>query len=75
MNKKRAIISVSDKTVIVEFAERVNDIGIDIISTGGTAGTLGGAGIPVINISDVSGCPECLDGRVKTQHPKILAGI
>jgi phosphoribosylaminoimidazolecarboxamide formyltransferase/IMP cyclohydrolase len=75
MNKKRAIISVSDKTGIVEFAERLNDMGVDIISTGGTAGALGGAGIPVINISDVTGFPECLDGRVKTLHPNIHAGI
>jgi len=72
---KRALISVSDKTGIVEFAKKINDLGIEIISTGGTYKTLVGAGIPVINISDVTGFPECLDGRVKTLHPKIHAGI
>lgn len=75
MKKKRAVISVSDKTGIVEFAERLNDMGIEIISTGGTSKALGEAGIPVTNISDVTGFPECLDGRVKTLHPNIHAGI
>lgn len=75
MNKKRAIISVSDKTGIIEFSKRLNDMGVDIISTGGTARTIGGAGIPVISISDVTGFPECLDGRVKTLHPNIHAGV
>ena len=75
MSKKRAIISVSDKTGIIEFAKRLNDMEVDIISTGGTARTIGGAGIPVISISDVTGFPECLDGRVKTLHPNIHAGV
>ena len=72
---KRALISVSDKTGIVEFAQKLNDLGVSIISTGGTFKVLKEAGIPVINISDVTGLPECLDGRVKTLHPNIHAGL
>ena len=72
---KRAFISVSDKTGIVEFAQKLNDLGVSIISTGGTFKVLKEAGIPVINISDVTGFPECLDGRVKTLHPNIHAGL
>ena len=72
---KRALISVSDNTGIVEFAQKLNDLGVSIISTGGTFKVLKEAGIPVINISDVTGFPECLDGRVKTLHPNIHAGL
>lgn len=72
---KRALISVSDKTGIVEFAEKISELGYEIISTGGTAKALEYAGIKVINISDVTGFPECLDGRVKTLHPNIHAGL
>jgi phosphoribosylaminoimidazolecarboxamide formyltransferase/IMP cyclohydrolase len=72
---KRALISVSDKTGIVEFAEELQKLGVEIISTGGTAKTLGDAGIKVINISDITGFPECLDGRVKTLHPKVHGGL
>ncbi|MFA6308674.1 MAG: bifunctional phosphoribosylaminoimidazolecarboxamide formyltransferase/IMP cyclohydrolase [Clostridia bacterium] len=72
---KRALISVSDKTGIVEFAKELEKKGIEIISTGGTAKTLAEAGVKVINVSDVTGFPECLDGRVKTLHPTIHAGI
>ncbi len=72
---KKALISVSDKTGIVEFAKKLNDLGIEIISTGGTYKTLTDAGLPIIGISDVTGFPECLDGRVKTLHPKIHAGL
>ncbi len=72
---KRALISVSDKTGIVEFAKELENLGIEIISTGGTAKALSDAGIKVINVSDVTGFPECLDGRVKTLHPMIHAGI
>ncbi len=71
----RALISVSDKTGIIEFAQKLNELGIEIISTGGTYITLKKAGINVIGISDITGFPECLDGRVKTLHPKIHAGI
>lgn len=72
---KRALISVSDKTGIVDFAEKLAAKGVEIISTGGTAKTLSDAGLKVINISDVTGFPECLDGRVKTLHPKVHAGL
>lgn len=72
---KRALISVSDKTGIVEFAQKLTDLDFEIVSTGGTFNTLKNAGINVINISDVTGFPECLDGRVKTLHPKIHAGL
>ncbi len=72
---KRALISVSDKTGIVEFAKALDSKGVEIISTGGTAKTLSEAGLKVINISDITGFPECLDGRVKTLHPKVHAGL
>ncbi len=71
----RALISVSDKTGIVEFANELNKLGIEIVSTGGTYNRLKEAGLPVIGISEVTGFPECLDGRVKTLHPNIHAGI
>lgn len=71
----RALISVSDKTGIVKFAEKLQALGIEIISTGGTYKTLESAGLKVTGVSDVTGFPECLDGRVKTLHPKIHAGI
>jgi len=72
---KRALISVSDKTGIVDFAKELSNLGIEIISTGGTAKALSDAGLKVVNISDVTGFPECLDGRVKTLHPKVHGGI
>jgi phosphoribosylaminoimidazolecarboxamide formyltransferase / IMP cyclohydrolase len=73
--KKRALISVSDKTGIVELAKRLVRQGFEIISTGGTAKELLDAGIEVIGISEITGYPECLDGRVKTLHPKIHGGL
>ncbi len=72
---KRAVISVSDKTGIVELARQLENLGVEIISTGGTAKALSDAGIKVTGISEVTGFPECLDGRVKTLHPGIHAGI
>ncbi|MFH1292148.1 MAG: bifunctional phosphoribosylaminoimidazolecarboxamide formyltransferase/IMP cyclohydrolase [bacterium] len=72
---KRALISVSDKTGLVEFAQDLHQLGVEIISTGGTARTLAEAGIPVIEISDFTGFPEMMDGRVKTLHPLVHAGI
>ena len=72
---KRALISVSDKTGIAEFAKKLVGLGYEIISTGGTAKTISDEGIPVINVSDITGFPECLDGRVKTLHPAIHAGV
>lgn len=73
--KKQALISVSDKTGVCEFAAGLAALGYEILSTGGTATALKNAGIPVTNVSDVTGFPECLDGRVKTLHPRIHAGI
>lgn len=73
--KKRALISVSDKTGIIEFAKGLEKLGFEIISTGGTAAALTKAGIPNIGISDVTNFPECLDGRVKTLHPAVHAGL
>lgn len=72
---RRAIISVSDKTGIADFAKALSSMGVEIISTGGTYKVLKEAGVPVIEVSDVTGFPEMLDGRVKTLHPKIHAGI
>ena len=76
MNKiTRALISVSDKTGIVEFAQALADFGVEILSTGGTAKLLAEKKIPVIEVADYTGFPEMLDGRVKTLHPKIHGGI
>lgn len=72
---KRALISVSDKTGIVEFASALVEMGIEIISTGGTYKTLKEANIKITEISEFTGSPEILDGRVKTLHPKIHGGI
>ncbi|MCA9373770.1 bifunctional phosphoribosylaminoimidazolecarboxamide formyltransferase/IMP cyclohydrolase [Candidatus Peregrinibacteria bacterium] len=72
---KKALISVSDKTGLVELGKGLSDLGIEILSTGGTAQTLKDAGIPVTMVSDYTGSPEILDGRVKTLHPKIHGGI
>ena len=73
--KKRALISVSDKTGVTDFAKQLSELGYEIVSTGGTQKAIAEAGIPVVNISDVTGFPECLDGRVKTLHPMVHAGI
>lgn len=72
---KRVLISVSDKTGVVEFAKHLQHLGVEIISTGGTLKTLRDAQIVARSISDVTGFPEILDGRVKTLHPKIHAGL
>ena len=73
--KKRALLSVSDKTGVVDFCKRLSACGYEIVSTGGTAKALTDAGLPVVGISDVTGFPECLDGRVKTLHPAVHAGL
>ncbi|NLP42633.1 MAG: bifunctional phosphoribosylaminoimidazolecarboxamide formyltransferase/IMP cyclohydrolase [Veillonellaceae bacterium] len=75
MDIKRALISVSDKTGVVEFARKLHDCGVEIISTGGTMKALRDAGIPVTYVSDVTGFPEIMDGRVKTLNPYIHGGI
>ncbi len=72
---RRALISVSDKNGIVEFARELNQRNIEILSTGGTASLLSDNGIPVIEVSEHTGFPEMMDGRVKTLHPKIHGGI
>jgi phosphoribosylaminoimidazolecarboxamide formyltransferase/IMP cyclohydrolase len=71
----RALISVSDKTGVVDFARRLSQLGLEILSTGGTAKALGAAGVPVREVSDFTGAPEILDGRVKTLHPRVHGGI
>ncbi|MEE9557806.1 MAG: bifunctional phosphoribosylaminoimidazolecarboxamide formyltransferase/IMP cyclohydrolase, partial [Candidatus Adiutricales bacterium] len=75
MNRiQRALISVTDKSGIVEFGRGLSRMGIEILSTGGTAKALTEAGIPVVEVAEFTGFPEMLDGRVKTLHPKIHAG-
>jgi phosphoribosylaminoimidazolecarboxamide formyltransferase/IMP cyclohydrolase len=71
----RALLSVSDKTGIVEFARGLSELGIEIVSTGGTAHVLSESGVRVRSISDLTGFPEIMDGRVKTLHPKLYAGL
>ena len=73
--KKRALISVSDKSGVVDFAKELVGLGFEIISTGGTKAALEKAGVKTISISDITGFPECLDGRVKTLHPAVHAGL
>ena len=75
MKIKRALISVSDKTGVVEFAKKLVANGIEIISTGGTMKALRDANVPVTYVSDVTGFPEIMDGRVKTLNPMIHGGI
>lgn len=72
---KRALISVSDKTGILDFAKELKKFGVEILSTGGTAKLLQENNIPVVEVSDYTGFHEILDGRVKTLHPKIHAGL
>ncbi|HEY4612883.1 MAG TPA: bifunctional phosphoribosylaminoimidazolecarboxamide formyltransferase/IMP cyclohydrolase, partial [Bacteroidota bacterium] len=75
MKIRRALISVSDKRGITEFANVLAEFGVEIISTGGTYTALHQVGIPVKQVSDVTGFPEILDGRVKTLHPNVHAGL
>src|SRR5437867_8132493 len=72
---RRALISVSDKAGIVDFAQELKSLGVEIISTGGTAKSLRDAGIDVRDVSEVTGFPEMMDGRVKTLHPKIHGAL
>lgn len=71
----RALLSVTDKSGLVEFGEFLAERGVEILSTGGTAKMLRESGVPVVEVSDYTGFPEMLDGRVKTLHPKIHGGI
>lgn len=75
MKIQRALISVSDKSGVVAFAGALVDMGVEILSTGGTSKTLADAGVKVRDVSDFTGFPEMLDGRVKTLHPKVHAGL
>ena len=72
---KRAVVSVSDKKGVVEFAKELSSMGVEILSTGGTAKTMREAGVTVKDVSEHTGFPEMLDGRVKTLHPKIHGGL
>src|SRR5271168_4949038 len=72
---RRALLSVTDKSGLVEFARALASYGADLVSTGGTARALREAGLAVRDISDLTGFPEMLDGRVKTLHPKVHGGI
>lgn len=72
---RQALLSVSDKTGIVEFAQGLVKRGVKLLSTGGTAKLLAQNGLPVMEVSDYTGFPEMMDGRVKTLHPKVHGGI
>ncbi|MFZ0837999.1 MAG: bifunctional phosphoribosylaminoimidazolecarboxamide formyltransferase/IMP cyclohydrolase, partial [Xanthobacteraceae bacterium] len=71
----RALLSVSDKSGLIEFARALAELGIDLISTGGTSRALSEAGLPVRDVADLTGFPEMMDGRVKTLHPKVHGGL
>ncbi|MGH7385363.1 MAG: bifunctional phosphoribosylaminoimidazolecarboxamide formyltransferase/IMP cyclohydrolase, partial [Candidatus Rokuibacteriota bacterium] len=72
---RRALVSVHDKTGVVEFARGLTALGAEILSTGGTAKLLRESGVPVVDVAEVTGFPEMLDGRVKTLHPGVHGGI
>ncbi|SEA24139.1 IMP cyclohydrolase /phosphoribosylaminoimidazolecarboxamide formyltransferase [Desulfuromusa kysingii] len=72
---KRALISVSDKTGVIDLARELNSFGVELLSTGGTAKLIRDAGIPVMDVSEYTGFPEMMDGRVKTLHPKVHGGL
>src|SRR4030081_1294163 len=71
----RALLSVSDKSGLIEFARALASHGIDLVSTGGTAKAIAAAGLKVTDVSELTGFPEMLDGRVKTLHPKVHGGL
>src|SRR5207249_4256636 len=72
---RRALLSVSDKRGLIDLARTLTELGVEILSTGGTAAALEAAGLPVVQVSRYTGAPEILDGRVKTLHPKIHGGL
>ena len=72
---KRALISVYDKTGVEDLAQALHAAGVEIVSTGSTASRIESAGVPVTRVEELTGFPECLDGRVKTLHPRVHAGI
>ncbi|MFN7343161.1 MAG: bifunctional phosphoribosylaminoimidazolecarboxamide formyltransferase/IMP cyclohydrolase, partial [bacterium] len=71
----RALLSVSDKTGLVEFAKGLAEMGVELLSTGGTAKSLREAGLKVIDVSEYTGAPELFEGRLKTLHPKVHGGL
>ena len=71
----RALISVSDKTGLIEFARGLVSHGVELVSTGGTAKAIKDAGLKVMDVSELTGFPEMMDGRVKTLHPKVHGGL
>ncbi len=75
MNQPLALLSVTDKTGVVEFARGLAELGFELLSTGGTARAIRDAGLPVLEVADLTGFPEMLDGRVKTLHPKVHGGL
>src|SRR3954447_4250514 len=72
---RRALVSVYDKTGLEDLAQALHGAGVELVSTGSTAARIADAGVPVIRVEDLTGFPECLDGRVKTLHPRVHAGI
>lgn len=72
---RRALVSVYDKTGLEDLARGLHEAGVELVSTGSTAGRISAAGVPVTKVEELTGFPECLDGRVKTLHPKVHAGI
>src|ERR1700727_2820797 len=72
---RRALVSVYDKTGLDELARGLHGAGVEIVSTGSTAAVLAGTGVPVTKVEELTGFPECLDGRVKTLHPRVHAGL
>ena len=72
---RRALVSVYDKTGLVELATALHAAGVELVSTGSTAARIADAGVPVTKVEDLTGFPETLDGRVKTLHPRVHAGI
>ena len=73
-NKLSALLSVSDKTNLLPFSKKLHELGLTLVASGGTAKSLRDAGLPVKDVSDITGAPEMLSGRVKTLHPAVHAG-
>ena len=72
---RRALVSVYDKTGLAEFVTGLHEAGVELVSTGGSAKAIADLGLPVTKVEDLTGFPECLEGRVKTLHPRVHAGI
>ena len=72
---RRALISVYDKTGLADLVRGLDDAGVELVSTGGSAAFIESLGLPVVHVEDLTGFPECLEGRVKTLHPRVHAGL